>query len=183
MRLNFEGPDFVYSLCSLNGGMTIASAGETTGVKIFSDGKFRQTLPIPALSAWCVRFLNNGDITVGCSDNRIYIFTMDEGRKASPEIIALYDAEIARFQQPQQAMEQDDDDDDLPEEVGGVKLVDMPGPEALRQPGKRDGQTMMVTKMFACICIYRILCDMVLCFYRFVMEKQSRSTHGLKVCT
>ena len=115
-----------------------------------TDGKFRQTLPIPALSAWCVRFLNNGDITVGCSDNRIYIFTMDEGRKASPEIIALYDAEIARFQQPQQAMEQDDDDDDLPEEVGGVKLVDMPGPEALQQPGKRDGQTMMVTKISAC---------------------------------
>ena len=34
MRLNFEGSDFVYSLCSFNGGMTIASAGETTGVKV-----------------------------------------------------------------------------------------------------------------------------------------------------
>jgi len=37
MRLNFEGSDFVYSLCSFNGGMTIASAGETTGVKVFAE--------------------------------------------------------------------------------------------------------------------------------------------------
>jgi len=140
MRLNFEGSDFVYSLCSFNGGMTIASAGETTGVKVFAEGKFKQTLPIPALSAWCVRFLDNGDIGVGCSDNRIYIFTMDDSRKASPEIIALYDAEMAQFQIPRES----NNGDELPEEIGGVKLADMPGPEALNQPGKRDGQTMMV---------------------------------------
>ena len=59
MRLNFEGPDFVYSLTSFNGGMTIASAGETMGVKVFSEGKLSQTIPIPALSAWCIRFLDN----------------------------------------------------------------------------------------------------------------------------
>ena len=70
MRLNFEGSDFVYSLCSYNGGMVIASAGETTGVKIFAEGKFKQTIPVPALSSWCVRFLDNGDVAVGCSDNR-----------------------------------------------------------------------------------------------------------------
>ena len=141
MRLNFEGADFVYSLTSFNGGMTIASAGETMGVKVFSEGKLSQTIAIPALSAWCIRFLDNGDIAVGCSDNRIYIFTMDEDRIASPGIIALYDAEVARFQQPQ---ESNNDDDELPEEVGGVKVVDMPGPEALNHPGKRDGQTMLV---------------------------------------
>ena len=33
----------------------------------------------------------------------------------------------------------------LPEEVGGVKVSDMPiGPEALSVPGRRDGQTKMV---------------------------------------
>jgi phospholipase A-2-activating protein len=84
--------------------------------------------------------LDNGDIAVGCSDNRIYIFTMDDSRKASPEIIALYDAEMAQFQIPRES----DNGDELPEEIGGVKLVDMPGPEALNQAGKRDGQTMMV---------------------------------------
>ena len=33
----------------------------------------------------------------------------------------------------------------MPEEVGGVKVSDMPiGPEALSVPGRRDGQTKMV---------------------------------------
>ena len=33
----------------------------------------------------------------------------------------------------------------LPEEVGGVKVSDMPiGPDALNIPGRRDGQTKMV---------------------------------------
>ena len=65
---------------------------------------------------------------------------MDDSRKASPEIIALYDAEMAQFQIPRES----NNGDELPEEIGGVKLADMPGPEALSQPGKRDGQTMMV---------------------------------------
>ena len=37
-----------------------------------------------------------------------------------------------------------DTDDGLPEEVGGVKVSDMPGPEALNMPGRRDGQTKMI---------------------------------------
>ena len=140
MRVNFEGSDFVYSLCSLNSGMMFVSSGETTGIKVFSDGKFSQNLAVPALSAWCVRFLENEDIVVGCSDNRIYVFTKDEDRKASPEVVALYDAELAQFSQPEASQ----DDAGLPEEVGGVKVSEMPGPEALNRTGKRDGQTMMV---------------------------------------
>ena len=144
MRLNFEGSDFVYSLCALDGGIKFAASGETTGVKVFADGKFNQTLVVPALSAWCVRFLENGDIAVGCSDNRIYIFTMDEKRCAYPEIVALYEAETARFQQQDSSAENVGGDDELPEEVGGVKVADMPGPEVLNTPGRRDGQTIMV---------------------------------------
>ena len=37
-----------------------------------------------------------------------------------------------------------DTDEGLPEEVGGVKVSDMPGPEALNMPGRRDGQTKMI---------------------------------------
>lgn len=140
LRLTFEGSDFVYSLCALNAGERFASSGETTGVKVFADGKFSQTLAVPALSAWCVRFLENGDIAVGCSDNRIYVFTCEDERKAPGELMALYDAEIARFQQPTE----NTSTDELPEEVGGVKVSDMPGPDVLAQSGKRDGQTIMV---------------------------------------
>ena len=112
MRLNFEGSDFVYSLSAINSGTTFASSGENSGVKIFSDGTFSQTLDVPALSAWCVRFLDNDDVAVGCSDNRIYVFTKSDERKASPEMLALYDAEVLRFQKPEPQGEE------LPEEVG-----------------------------------------------------------------
>ena len=142
IRLTFEGPDFVYSLCAFDGGARFASAGENTGVRVFQDGKFSQTLAVPAISAWCVKFLENGDIAVGCSDNRIYIFSMEPNRKAGLELMALYDAEIARFQQPPEASS--GSSDELPEEVGGVKVADMPGPEVLSQPGRREGQTIMV---------------------------------------
>ena len=48
---------------------------------------------------------------------------------------------MTKFKQPE-AMETDDTG--LPEEVGGVKVADMPGPEVLNMPGRRDGQTKMV---------------------------------------
>ena len=32
----------------------------------------------------------------------------------------------------------------LPEEIGGVKTSEMPGPEALSRPGNREGQTKMI---------------------------------------
>ena len=40
-------------------------------------------------------------------DNRIYVFTTDEKRNASPELVALYEAELAQLKQPE-AMETDD---------------------------------------------------------------------------
>lgn len=117
MRLDLEGTEFIYSLSTgLNGGSILASAGENFGVKVFVDGKLKQTLPIPALSAWCVRVLENGDIAVGCSDNRIYVFTQNAKREAPKELIALYDAEVMKFKEPT-AMETDVNE--LPEEVGG----------------------------------------------------------------
>ena len=144
MRLNFEDSEFIYSLSTVNGGSILATAGESTGVKVFVDGRFNQNLPIPALSAWCVRILDNGDIAVGCSDNRIYVFTQNPEREASVELIALYDAEVSRFKEPKEEAMEQGDDSGLPEEVGGVKVADMPGPEVLDRTGRRDGQTVMV---------------------------------------
>ena len=119
MRLDFEDTEFIYSLSAFNGGSILASAGENFGVKVFIDGKLNQTLAIPALSAWCVRVLENGDIAVGCSDNRIYIFTQNAKREAQKELVALYDAEVLKFKEPA-AMETDVNE--LPEEVGGESI-------------------------------------------------------------
>ena len=143
MRLTFEDTEFIYSLSALNGGAIVASAGENTGVKVFVDGRLSQSIPLPALSSWCVRILENGDIAVGCSDNRIYIFTQNPKREAPNELIALYDAEVAKFKEPPTAMEEDTANE-LPEEIGGVKVADMPGPDVLNREGRRDGQTVMV---------------------------------------
>ncbi len=55
---------------------------------------------------------------------------------------ALYEAEVEKFKQPVEAM--DDGESGLPEEIGGVKVADMPGPDALFNPGNRHGQTKMI---------------------------------------
>ena len=58
---------------------------------------------------------------------------------------ALYHAELEEFQKSLIAATNGTSSSGLPEEVGGVKVCDMPiGPEALSVPGKRDGQTKMV---------------------------------------
>lgn len=141
MKYKYEDVDFIYSLFAAQSLGILVSSGENTGLKVFSDGKLSQSILVPALSTWCACVLDNGDIVVGCSDTRIYVFTSDEKRNASQELVALYEAEMTRFKQPE-AMETDDTG--LPEEVGGVKVADMPGPEVLNMPGRRDGQTKMV---------------------------------------
>ena len=58
---------------------------------------------------------------------------------------ALYHTELEEFQKSLIAATNGTGSSGLPEEVGGVKVSDMPiGPEALSVPGKRDGQTKMV---------------------------------------
>ena len=104
--------------------------------------QLHQEIAVPAISAWSVCILENGDIAAGCSDNRVYVFTRDEARKATPELMALYESELEKFSQSGEAM--DTDENELPEEVGGVKVADMPGRDALTIPGSRHGQTKMI---------------------------------------
>ena len=145
----FEDSDYVYSLSVFNIFENMpgwVSSGENTGIKIFEeDGKLNQTLSVPAQSVWCVTVLYNGDIAAGCSDHRIYIFSKDSERIASDDRILLYEAELKEFTKSLNAVTNGTGVSGLPEEVGGVKVCDMPiGPEALTNPGRRDGQTKMV---------------------------------------
>lgn len=135
---SYTDPDFVYSLTVSPDSQLWAASGENSGIKIFYEGKINQVVAIPAISVWSVCFLDNGDIAAGCSDNRVYVFTVDASRQASDDMIALYNSELEKVSQPMDTTEE------LPEEVGGVKVKDMPGPDALLLNGKRNGQTMMV---------------------------------------
>lgn len=55
---------------------------------------------------------------------------------------ALFDAEVEKHKGSSSTSTAPGSE--LPEEIGGVKTADMPGPEALNYPGKRDGQTKMI---------------------------------------
>ena len=91
-----------------------------------------QTLYLPVISVWGVAALTNGDIAAACNDGCVRVFTKDAGRVAPDEVLAAYEEELAKLAV---AAEQ---------ELGGIKLSDLPGPEFLFEPGVRDGQQKMV---------------------------------------
>ncbi|KAF5951622.1 hypothetical protein HYC85_009566 [Camellia sinensis] len=63
---------------------------------------------------WDVKFLENGDIVTACSDGVVRIWTIHQDKIANSK------------------------------RVGGLKLEELPGLEALQVPGTRDGQTKVV---------------------------------------
>lgn len=86
------------------------------------DGECAQTLVHPAISVWTVSTMPNGDIVTGCSDGVVRIFSASEERWASAGQIEAYDQQVASTALPAQ-------------QVGDVKKSDLPGLEALSQPG------------------------------------------------
>lgn len=64
----------------------------------------------------------NGDIVSGCSDGVVRIFSASEERWASEQDLKEYEAKVASQVLPSQ-------------QVGDVKKSDLPGPEALSNPG------------------------------------------------
>ena len=66
----------------------------------------------------------NGDIVTGCSDGVVRVFSASEDRWAPADRIKTYEEQVASTALPAQ-------------QVGDVKKSDLPGLEALTQPGKR----------------------------------------------
>ena len=64
----------------------------------------------------------NGDIVTGASDKIVRVFSAAEERWAPADELKAYDDAVAA-----QALQKD--------QVGDVKKSDLPGPEALSQPG------------------------------------------------
>jgi len=91
-----------------------------------------QTIYLPAISVWSVATLANGDIAAATNDGCVRIFTRDESRQASSEVQEIFEAELSKMALA------------ASQELGGMKLSDLPGPEALYEPGARDGQQKMV---------------------------------------
>ncbi|KAH9852688.1 phospholipase A-2-activating protein [Lenzites betulinus] len=123
---------FVYSISVLPNG-DIVSGGEDRTVRIWRDGECAQTLVHPAISVWTVSTMPNGDIVTGCSDGIVRVFTSEEDRWATGDQLKTFDDLVASQALPAQ-------------QIGDVKKSDLPGPEALTQPGKKSGEVKMIRR-------------------------------------
>ncbi|GAA5888116.1 hypothetical protein JCM6882_000286 [Rhodosporidiobolus microsporus] len=126
---------FVYSLSAipdaLGGGLV--SGGEDRTVRVWraEDGECAQTVVVPAVSVWCVIVLSNGDIAAGASDGLVRVYTKSEERVASAQDLASYEEQVSKA-----AVNSS--------QIGDLKKSDLPGPEALDQPGRKEGDVKMV---------------------------------------
>ena len=133
---------FVYSISVLPNG-DIISGGEDRTVRVwrgmhrvvlfvryslmlqtrpYIDGECAQILVHPAISVWSVSAMPNGDIVTGCSDGVVRVFSTHEEHWAPADQLKAYDDLVASQALPAQ-------------QVGDVKKSDLPGPEALVEPG------------------------------------------------
>lgn len=123
---------FVYSLATIPGGKgELVSSGEDRSVRVWRDGALVQTITLPAISVWSVAVLPNGDIVAGSSDAAARIFTRDASLVADEATLKAYDHSIST-----QVLNQT--------QVGDIKKDSLPGPDALSQPGTKEGQTKMI---------------------------------------
>jgi len=126
--------NYIYSVAILSSGPDLSwvTSGEDRSVRVWKDNQVVQTIYLPAISVWSVCVLPNGDIAASTNDGCVRVFTNDASRIASPEVQEIFEAELSKVALAAQ------------QELGGVKLTDLPGPEALYEPGARDGQQKMV---------------------------------------
>uniref|UniRef100_A0A2P2MGW9 Phospholipase A-2-activating protein n=1 Tax=Rhizophora mucronata TaxID=61149 RepID=A0A2P2MGW9_RHIMU len=119
----------VYSVDSHVSGL-IVSGSEDCSAKIWKDGVCIQSIEHPGC-VWDAKFLENGDIVTACSDGVVRIWTSHQDRVADPLDLKSYVSQLNRYKLSKKR-------------VGGLKLEDLPGLEALQVPGTSDGQTKVV---------------------------------------
>ncbi|SAM07074.1 hypothetical protein [Absidia glauca] len=121
---------FVYSITTLSTG-ELVSSGEDRTVRVWRDTECVQTLQQPCISVWSVASLPNNDIVVGGSDATVRLYTRSDERTAKPEDIKELDDQLANQAIPSN-------------QLGDVNKDNLPGSEALLQPGNKEGQVIMV---------------------------------------
>ncbi|GAB2267294.1 hypothetical protein Dimus_002279 [Dionaea muscipula] len=119
----------VYSVDSHSSGL-IVSGSEDCSAKIWKDGARVQSIEHPGC-VWDAKFLENGDLVTACSDGVIRIWTTHQDRIADPVELEAYLSILSEYKGSRKT-------------VGGLKLEELPGLEALIVPGKSDGQTKVV---------------------------------------
>ncbi|XP_018568401.1 phospholipase A-2-activating protein [Anoplophora glabripennis] len=126
--------NYIYSIarCKSHGDNAFVTSDEDRTVRFWKNGVNTQTIELPAQSIWTVACLPNGDIVTGSSDGVIRIFTQNEERVADEATLTKFNEEVNALKRQNL------------QEIGGVKVSDLPGKEALYDPGKRSGQMKMI---------------------------------------
>ncbi|XP_062176916.1 uncharacterized protein LOC133881875 isoform X1 [Alnus glutinosa] len=119
----------VYSVDSHVSGLVV-SGSEDCSAKIWKDGVCVQSIEHPGC-VWDVKFLDNGDIVTACSDGVLRIWTVHQDKISDSVELESYASQISQYKRSRK-------------KVGGLKLDDLPGLEALQVPGTSDGQTKVV---------------------------------------
>ncbi|KAL9253320.1 Phospholipase A-2-activating protein-like protein [Drosera capensis] len=119
----------VYSVDSHATGLVV-SGSEDCSAKIWKDGACVQSIDHPGC-VWDAKFLANGDLVTACSDGVIRVWTDHEDRIADPIELESYLSVLSAYKGSRKT-------------VGGLKLEELPGLEALKTPGASDGQTKII---------------------------------------
>ena len=125
--------NYIYSITNILRGQSFATCSEDRTVRVWTndDTTQTQTIPLPAPTLWSLTTLTNTDLVIGSSTGKVYVLTRDESLVASPEEQKLLEEELAKSTIPMS-------------DIGDIKVKDLPDPQVLLAPGKRDGQTKMV---------------------------------------
>ncbi|CAK8576465.1 unnamed protein product [Lathyrus sativus] len=119
----------VYSVDSHASGL-IVSGSEDRFAKIWKDGVCVQSIEHPGC-VWDTKFMENGDIVTACSDGVVRIWTINQDYFADQLELDLYTSQLSQYKSSRKR-------------VGGLKLEELPGLDALKIPGTSDGQTKVV---------------------------------------
>lgn len=106
------------------------------------DSELGRPITLPAQSVWSVACLKNGDIVTGSSDGVVRIFTKDPLRFADENTMSTFNAAVEiRINEANLLL-------------GGVKVNDLEGVEALLQKGRED-QTKMIRQQDGKVICYQ----------------------------
>ncbi|EPS70347.1 hypothetical protein M569_04408, partial [Genlisea aurea] len=119
----------VYSVDSHVSGLIVTGSEDCTA-KVWKDGVCVQSIEHPGC-VWDAKFLENADIVTACSDGVVRIWTIADDKVAGATVLNAFASQLSQYKISRKR-------------VGGLKLDELPGVEALKVPGTSDGQTKVV---------------------------------------
>lgn len=139
--------NYIYTI-AIMGPDIFVTGGEDNTIRMWSvkDGALGDAIQLPAQSVWAVACLKNSDIVTGTSDGMIRVFSKDSTRFASDQVANSFTLAV----QTRLA--------ESSKELGGIKVNELPGPEALLQDGT-DAQTKLIRQPNGKIMCYQWLED------------------------